>query len=235
MKRLLLRIGIDKGVGGCLSPIFSNSSFEYIPIPEICATTESRTYRNLIGRSGRSFSDFVPKKLYNSPVHLDPEFETFSYGDPTPNKRQQLAKLSVDDLLIFYAGLESKEKLDESRLYVIGYFTVQNVYDFNKVPEAERTSIFENIPNNAHSKRIHFDEGLVIVKGNPNKSKLLSCAILLGDSNNYLLEKLESIFGYSGSLFRAVGHWINEPYIQKVKELLDKCYLNNILSEKYSK
>lgn len=223
MKGLLLRVGIDKGVGGCLGPIFPDGSFEYIPIPERCATTEKRAYRNLIGRRGRPFSDFVPKRIYNSLPHFDPEFETFSYGDPTFNKRRQLARLFLGDLLIFYAGLESTEKMCESRLYVIGYFAVQNVYDFSKISDTERVSIFDNLPNNAHSKRTYFDEGLVIVRGDPDKSRLLSGAALLGDENNSLLERLESIFGYSGSLLRAIGHWINKPYIQKVTDWLNSC------------
>ena len=31
---MLLRVGIDKGCGGALSPIFEGANFEYIPIPE---------------------------------------------------------------------------------------------------------------------------------------------------------------------------------------------------------
>jgi hypothetical protein len=46
---LLLRVGIDKGSGGCLAPIFRDRRFEYIPIPEICATSESRVYANMYG------------------------------------------------------------------------------------------------------------------------------------------------------------------------------------------
>jgi hypothetical protein len=223
MKGLLLRVGIDKGVGGCLGPIFSDGSFEYIPIPERCATSERRTYRHLIGRSGRPLSDFVPMRFHNSIPHIDPEFETFTYGDPTRNKRRQLAQLSRDDLLIFYAGLEPREETGEPRLYIIGYFTVQHVYDFGKIPNSERASIFSSLPNNAHSKRTYFDDGLVIIKGDPNNSKLLSHAVLLGDANDNILDSLEFIFGFSVSLRRAIGHWIKEPYIQKVRSWLNEC------------
>jgi len=94
VKGLLLRIGIDKGVGGCLAPIFRDGSFEYIPIPERCATSETRTYAHITGRSGKVLADFVPRRLHNSVPHIDPEFETFTYGDPTPNKRRQLARLA---------------------------------------------------------------------------------------------------------------------------------------------
>lgn len=44
---MLLRVGIDKGCGGALSPIFKDGSFEYIPIPELDHDTrETRTYQN---------------------------------------------------------------------------------------------------------------------------------------------------------------------------------------------
>ena len=47
MKGLLLRVGIDKGSGGCLAPIFRDRSFEYIPIPETLATTERKVYATM--------------------------------------------------------------------------------------------------------------------------------------------------------------------------------------------
>jgi Nucleotide modification associated domain 3 len=33
-KALLLRVGIDRGTGGGLGPIFPDGTFEYVPIPE---------------------------------------------------------------------------------------------------------------------------------------------------------------------------------------------------------
>jgi len=96
MKGLLLRVGIDKGSGGCLAPIFKDSSFEFIPIPEFRATSESRVYANMEGITGQRIIDFVPKKIQFSHPHYDPEFDTFTYGDPTKPKRDQLSNLSPE-------------------------------------------------------------------------------------------------------------------------------------------
>ena len=229
MKGLLLRVGIDKGSGGCVAPIFEDGSFEFIPIPEFRATTEKRVYANMIGKSGRRIADFVPSKIKYSHPHYDPEFETFTYGDPTKTKRSQLKKLSPGDLLIFYTGLKPPDGKDKPRLYVIGYFEVEKVYDFEEIEDYD--SVFRAIPNNAHSK-IYFrlkelgvdfkDKNLVIVKGNPDSSKLLTKALPLGNENDMMLRELEPVFGYKGSLRRAVGHWIKGDYIHKVKKWLSK-------------
>lgn len=223
MKALLLRVGIDKGSGGCLAPIFEDGSFEYIPIPERCATSENITYAHLSGRNYISLADFVPTKLHNSIPHIDPEFQTFTYGDPTPNKRRQLARLVPGDLLVFYAGLEPKNGIDMPRLFIIGYFTVKHVYDFDEIPKSKHGSIFRKVRNNAHAKRTYVDEGLVIVDGNSQNSKLLSNALPLGDVENYVLHDLMPIIGYEGSVLRAIGHWVDdEEHLQKMKKWLDR-------------
>lgn len=171
MQALLLRIGIDKGCGGCLAPIFKDGSFEYIPIPEGCASSEDKTYSKLSGKNYKSIVKFIPKKLCDAIPHIDPEFKTFTYGDPTPNKRKQLARLLPGDLLIFYAGLEPEN--DISRIFIVGYFTIKDTYDFSKIPKSAQSSMLQKLYNNAHAKRKYLDERLVIVKGDPQKSRLL--------------------------------------------------------------
>lgn len=105
MKAMLLRVGIDKGTDGALAPIFADGSFEYIPISEgDSRSKEDRTYRNTIGRAGKPFSVYLPAKIGGRKIHFDPEFKTFTYGDPTI-KRNYLRKLEPGDLLVFYAGL----------------------------------------------------------------------------------------------------------------------------------
>lgn len=245
MKGLLLRIGIDKGSGGDLAPIFEDGSFEYIPIPEIWATSEREVYANMYGRirKDKLLSKYVPEKIRYSHPHHDPEFDTFTYGDPTKKKRKPLSELHPGDLLIFYAGLTpydglKPQKDGESRLYVIGYFDVEKVYDFEnkkiidcdsikKITDCE--SVFKELRGNAHSKRyfglkelVHYsDNALVIVKGKSENSKLLPKAIPLGDVGNSIMLDLRPMSGYEGSLLRAVGHKVDEKHIQKVKKWLN--------------
>lgn len=233
MKGLLLRVGIDKGFGGCLAPIFNDMSFEYIPIPEIQPTSENKVYANMIGiNKGIPLVRLVPEKIKYSHPHNDPEFETFTYGDPTKPKRNQLSRLSRRDLLVFYAGLEPKNFEGKPRLFVIGYFDVENIYDFsNDDIQNDYESVFKKLQNNAHSKvyyrlkkelNIEYSgENLVIVEGNPESSKLFTKALPIGANNDKILPELEDTFGYKGSLKRAIGHKIDEKHIHKVKKWLE--------------
>lgn len=213
MKAMLLRIGIDKGTDGTLGPIFEDSSFEYIPISEgDSKSKEDRTYNNTIGRSGKPLSTYLPKGIENRTIHFDPEFETFTYGDPT-SKRKYLLKLGKDDLLVFYAGLTPfKNNKHKEALYFIGYFTIEKVIDFNQLTKNEITKCYQFYPNNAHLKRSYDTEDLVIVVGHKDNSKLLDKAILIsktkydknGKSYQAVSEEMEISLGISGSIQRSI-------------------------------
>src|SRR3989338_1352744 len=180
MKAMLLRVGIDKGTDGTLAPIFEDGSFEFIPISESVENSgESRTYGNTKVRSGKLLSEYVPKSICNYTMHFDPEFDTFTYGDPTL-KRIFLLKLRKGDLLVFYAGLAPyKNNVYQIALYIIGYFLVDKVIDFNILSKEEIKEYFKVYSNNAHVKRGDDTEDLVIVVGNQNHSRLLKKAILI--------------------------------------------------------
>ncbi len=223
MRALLLRVGIDKGrsSGGCLAPIFSDATFEYIPIIEGCDSSETRTYSSMKTANGSPVLAFVPATIRDRHPHYDPEFESYTYGDPTPNKRRQLLQLKKGDLLVFYAGLDPQTKADVPRLFVIGYFTVRRVHDFDCLTPAELTSLREKLRNNAHIKRHHIDDGLVIVEGDPGESQLLSRALPLGDAFSFALRDLCEVTGYKGSLLRAIGHWADGQYSLRTKMYLE--------------
>lgn len=222
LKALLLRVGIDKGYGGCLAPIFEDGTFEYIPIPERSATLEKMTYEHLTGRYKKTLLEYLPKRLYNSVPHFDPEFKTFTYGDPARNKSRQLARLEKDDLLIFYSGLEHQNKVESARLYIIGYFLTKEVFNFRKISKSDLDSALDRLRENAHIKRDYLDDDLVIVQGDSKRSKLLSKALPLGDGKNNVLKDSVPIFGYDGSILRSIGHWIiKEAYLKKIKDYLE--------------
>ena len=209
-KVLLLRVGIDKGCGGSLSPIFPDRSFEYIPIPESQPTTDPRTYTTILGRAGVPLARYVKPALAEQHPHFDPEFETCTYGDPTPLKRRQLLQLVPGDLLVFYAGLQPQPPVDPARLYIIGLIEVESVHDLWAPSASDLDTLRSKIGNNAHFFRVTPDKGLVIVRGNKARSELFTKAVPLGDGADNILCDLSELVRYSGSLRRAVGHWIDE-------------------------
>ena len=99
MKILLLRVAIDRGCGGTLGPIFPDGTFEYVPIPESPQYVSPRSvyFRDLPARRGGKLAQYVPRGYREAAAHYDPEFETFTYGDPTRNKRADSLTLNVWD------------------------------------------------------------------------------------------------------------------------------------------
>src|SRR3990170_1193907 len=124
MKVVLLRVGIDTGSGGTYGPIFADGSFEFVPIP---GGFDSRKYGNTRGSSGRYFIDYFPPRLRarmaGEPMHVDPEFATFTYGDPTAPKAG-LRRLECGDILAFYCGLKGWNCPAPPALYLVAYFEV---------------------------------------------------------------------------------------------------------------
>jgi hypothetical protein len=213
-KVLLLRVGIDKGCGGTLGPIFSDGSFEYVPIPENpeYASPRSLYYRDLPARHDGTLTQYVSARLWEAAAHYDPEFETFTYGDPTRNKRSQLLCLGSGDLLVFYAGLRPVGFQDSERLYFIGYFTVasvENVVATDSWPPAN----FPHLSGNAHLRRSQPDEGLVVVRGQPKASKLLARAVAISDEAQFATKEVENRIGIQGSLKRAIGRWVSTDHV----------------------
>jgi putative DNA base modification enzyme with NMAD domain len=98
---LLLRVGIDRGTGGSLSPIFADGSFEYLPIPEAEPTRCPHGFASLPARRGGNLAAFVPSRIAQRPAHIDPDFAAFTYGDAALHKRRQLLRLEPGDLIVF--------------------------------------------------------------------------------------------------------------------------------------
>ena len=142
---------------------------------------DSRTYGTTPGRHGRNLIEYFPGprkiKFENQPIHFDPEFETYTYGDPTPPKAR-LRTLEEGDLLAFYAGLEGWECDIRPALYIIGIFTVAYAGLATDFSEPEIKSLSDR---NFHVRhRVVFEEQkhrLALVKGDASNSRLLEKAV----------------------------------------------------------
>src|ERR1700693_3682995 len=82
---VLLRVGVDAGCGGIQGPLFEDGTFQFICIPDN-QRVSIHTYGNMVGRNGESLLGYFPrsrrKLMAEQHVHVDPEFETFTYDDP---------------------------------------------------------------------------------------------------------------------------------------------------------
>lgn len=232
MKALLIRVGIDSGAGGGLAPVFPDGSFDYIPIPEDAPSVENRRYCSEKGRSGISFSEFVPKKYRIRRLHYDPEFQTNTYGD---YKGKRMNIVEKGDIIAFYAGLVTMKKYEmgwcktkETGLYLIGKIVVSDILHVNHSVSKDEV-LTRKLNLNAHFKR-RSDSDYYICKGFSTKSGLLDKAVSIskkktdvrGHPYHAVSPKMEKLLGVSGSIQRSIPVRIirEEKYLRNLRKLL---------------
>lgn len=227
---MLLRVGADTGAasGGVLGPLFGDGSFEYLPIPDSGGSDE-RTYGRLIGRKGKPLVEYFPAArrpvMMSTPVHVDPEFDGFTYGDPTRLKTN-LASLCSGDLLVFYAGLRSFDHVTPDRLYIIGYFEVALAGFARDLGEIV---IREHFGTNEHARDPATLEKqwqrLVLIKGGPG-SRLLTKASPIsqegkdrrGSPIHVLASTLVPVFGrftQLNAIQRCAPRWVDAAHTEE--------------------
>jgi hypothetical protein len=228
MKMAMVRIGIDTGSGGIHGPLFEDGSFEYIPIPDGFGLDE-RTYGNTVGRHGRPLVEYFPKtrqaSMMNQAMHYDPEFETFTYGDPTRPKAG-LRHLEPGDMLVFYCGLQGWGFDSKPALYLLGYFEIEAAGKaVSFAPEGLESVFGKNFHVRHPSIYSQQKPDLVLVKGSPD-SRLLDRAILMsavgrdrsGRPLKVLSPEMQEIFGDFGgkiSFQRSPTRWVGPTHVAK--------------------
>lgn len=126
--------------------------FEFIPILETYQSIEKITYKSLPSRNqDESVSKYIPKAFDNLVPHMDPNLESFTYGEPIrePSRRraEQLCKLKPGDWIFFVASLAPySEKAYEARnlrmisryqkgkmaKFVVGYYQIYGCFKVGK-------------------------------------------------------------------------------------------------------
>jgi hypothetical protein len=236
---VLLRVGVDAGCGGIQGPLFEDGTFQFICIPDN-KRVSLHTYGNMVGRNGESLLGYFPrsrrKLLAEQHVHVDPEFETFTYGDPTTPKRS-LRNLKPGDLLVFYCGLQ---RWDEKRgwdrgerpsLYLAGYFEVSIA---GMVAELDETLVRREFSKNFHVRYPALFErqkdDLVLVKGGP-ASRLFHKAHRIsvqgqdrnGSPLKVLSPEMQKVFGEFGghiSIQRSPPRWVEAAFVDMAARYL---------------
>lgn len=240
-KAVLLRVGIDSGSGGIQGPLFKDGSFEFICIPDKKGVSIYK-YGTCPRRDGTPHSDYFPAsqraKMALKHVHLDPEFTTFTYGDPTIPKRS-LQTLEQGDYLIFYCGLQQWDKKTGWKndpppaLYIVGYFIVKDAGLATKFSPATLKSDYGQNFHVRHQSVFKEDrERLVLVKGGTG-SRLLEKAHQIsavgpdraGQPLKILSPKMQKVFGsFDGklSIQRSPPRWVAPAFIEKAIKFVTK-------------
>lgn len=226
---VLLRVGIDTGSGGIYGPLLDGDEFELMPIPGEQRAADDRTYGNTFGRLGRPYVEYFPPsqraRMLNVRMHVDPEFDSFTYGDPTAPKRG-LRRLEAGDIIAFYAGLEGWDGYRaEPACYLVGYFEISRAGLAASFSDAEIQSLFGN---NAHVRDpVLFGEQrhrLILLKGGTG-SRLLKKAVRISeigaDSRGWPLKvlsrEMRTVFGHlggKGSVQRSNPRWVDVAHVE---------------------
>jgi hypothetical protein len=241
MKRncVLLRVGVDAGCGGIQGPLFRDGSFEFICIPDK-KRVSIHTYGAMIGRNGKPFVEYFPgasrKRIARQHIHLDPEFETFTYGDPTSPKRS-LRHLKPGDLLAFYCGLQEWDyergwRTDyRPALYLAGFFEVSLA---GMALAFSKKVLHGEFGNNFHVRYLTVFEqqkqDLVLVKGGPG-SRLLRRAYQIsvegrdraGNPLKVLSPEMQRVFGDFGghvAIQRSPPRWVGPDFVARAIDYL---------------
>lgn len=204
-RAVAINVGANTNTPGVRGPVWADGRFEYVPIPETEPVAEPvPTYADL------DLATDLPADVLDTPVHLDPEFpeypygERYSYGDPHGVKARPLADLATGDYAFFYATLATASEpaswqTPEWGAYLIGGFELARDpvtgAAYSDLPPADR----EPFASNAHVKRETFDAE-VLLAGDPDGSALYETALPLsgraaGTDANRIVTELSSDSG----------------------------------------
>jgi hypothetical protein len=233
MKVAMLRIGIDSGAGGIQGPLFQDGTFDYVPIPDGFGIDE-RTYGNTTSLKHRRLIDYFPESrrvaMASQSIHFDPEFATFTYGDPTPPKAG-LRHLETGDMLIFYCGLEGWDFGSEPALYLMGYLEVELAVKPDDIGDKETRRVFANNFHVRHQQVFERQRNeLVLIKGT-ERSRLLKkavCISVMGRSRSgqplkVLSPEMQKVFGsFNGRLSfqRSPTRWVDSAHVANAAEFM---------------
>jgi len=188
MKGLLVRVGIDQAYGGWNAPVDHRSGrFTYVPIPE---GPQVKFHPGL----ERPFSECIPaleryvracdlteadlrfpSDLLDQAMHLDPDFETLTYGDDGGRRGAGILALGSGDLLAFYAGLRPIGPCEHKLIYgLIGLYVVEQVVQLTTIPQSRWGE-------NAHTRKTKQGQSDVIVRARPRVSGRLDRCIPIGE------------------------------------------------------
>jgi hypothetical protein len=229
-----LRVGVDAGCGGIQGPLFEDGTFEFICIPDR-KRVSVHTYGNMVGRNGEPlagyFADARRKVMAEQHVHVDPEWETFTYGDPTPPKRS-LRHLKPGDFLVFYCGLQQWDaesgwnRDHRPALYLVGYFEVALA---GMVCDFEKRVLVSEFGKNFHVRYPTVfkqqKDDLVLVKGGAG-SRMFQKAHQIstegkdraGKPLKVLSPALQKVFGTFGghvSIQRSPPRWLEPGFVDR--------------------
>ena len=179
-RALLIRVGVDlTPLGGSWNAPMDprTGEFAYVPITEECAVKDGLgTGYVEAARAVAQFDRVLPDWLLQATSHLDPDFESLTYGDQKSRAGQISAKLGSGALIVFYASFRDVSITAPRPLVyaLIGLYRIAKIERAGAVPEDERG-------RSAHTRRDPVRESEIIVTADPGTSGRFRRGVPFGD------------------------------------------------------
>jgi Nucleotide modification associated domain 3 len=216
VKAILVRIGVDQTFGAWNAPIDADGRFVYVPIPEKRGTLFhpglERRYGEVLpslesfcGTHRRDlFSDLrFPRVLMQHAMHLDPDFDTLTYGDDGARRGAGIREMHEGDLLVFYGGLRPIHDCECKLIYaLLGLYVVAEVLAATSMP-AERWH------ENAHVRKQTRRPTDIVVRAKPRLSGRFERCIPIGEWRDGAYRVRKDVLNAWGGLS------VRDGYIQR--------------------
>jgi hypothetical protein len=108
-------------------------------------------------------------------MHLDPDFETLTYGDDGARRGAGIREMKQGDLLVFYGGLRPIHDCEHNLIYaLLGLYVVEEVLPATSMPE-------KCWHENAHIRKLIPRPTDVVVRAKPRRSGRFERCIPIGE------------------------------------------------------
>lgn len=210
---VLINVGSNSSCQNGRGRVFEDFTFEYLPIPEDKETLDKvPTYKDL-GFSHVKFPDVA--------VHLDPEFETFTYGHVERGfgDVKSILRLRKEDVLFFYATLQNKNSWSP---YIIGCFTNLEINDCRNLSIEEIFAFkYRGFGNNAHLRRADPYVDFLIKGGQGSRLLQKAFPLAKSDKPSELRDSFKDIIlTATGKKIRSGTPWFRWTLICEKPEVL---------------
>jgi len=212
MRAILVRTGIDHSYGHWNAPIDPESGqFVYVPIPDGKKRYHQgmrRTYREIVPALDKFSKKFgigeigFPLVLFDKAMHLDPDFQTLTYGDNGQKRGSGIKQLSQGDILVFYASLRPIAQAKELTYALVGLYTVLRVTRADRLPPCRWKE-------NAHTRWTPISPNDVVVDAIAPRSGRLKRCLPIGEWRNKSYRVRREILKKWGGLS------VKDGYIQR--------------------
>jgi hypothetical protein len=133
----------------------------------------SKSY-SLLAPSLKPFQVLLPGTLAEGIMHLDPDFGQLTYGDQGQRARQIQDKLTMGDLIVFYAALRDIQPSTRLVYAIIGLYVIEAVLSATSVPTMRWDE-------NAHTRRALSSEASdIVIRAQPGVSGRLERCLPIG-------------------------------------------------------